>query len=1259
MTTQDSGVPAVTPHNFTISYPSALPIVGKRDEIVAALLANQVIIIAGETGSGKTTQIPKMCLEAGLGIRGKIGCTQPRRIAALSVSRRLAQELGVTWGHEVGCKIRFTDHTKPQSRIKVMTDGILLAEIRSDPDLRAYEAIILDEAHERSLNIDFLLGYLKGLLARRSDLKLIITSATIDTELFSRAFNNAPVFQVSGRLFPVDIRYRSLSSFDDEDELSYVQAASEAVGELIEESRDGDILVFMPTERDIRETCELLQEKHGRDIDILLLMGSLSAAEQERVFAPSEKRKVIVATNIAETSLTIPGIRFVVDSGFARISRYQARQRVKRLPVERIAQSNANQRAGRAGRVEAGVCVRLYGQDDFDARPLFSEPELLRANLAEVILRMKAYNLGEIDSFPFLNPPDHRAIQAGFALLHELGALDEQSIVSQIGIELARIPVDPTIGRMLLQARREGCLPEIVVIAAALSIQDPRERSPEIREKADRAHRVFVHPDSDFLTLLSIWSQCSREIGPARSKSALRKFCKTNFLSFIRMREWGDLITELGREMKVDLSSLPEPGTIKRFDGRYRAIHRSILSGFIGQVAYRRAPNSYRGTASREIQMWPGSALAERVRAADEHTFKERKRRPSRKEQWIVSSELVETSKLFARNNAYIVASWIEELSRHLTKRNYIEPRWCSERRAVIAEERVTLYGMLLSSRRVFYGRYNPEEARDIFIENVLLSPAEGNELPNVSNNRAIANKAAMVLASQGRLNREELEERFARFYRERLPLVSSEQEFIKYSADRAAQGLPVLTVSFEDLVSDVPVKNLDEQFPDSIAVAGQQIRVWYTYAPGSESDGVTLEIPQAVANSVTPELLDGLIPGLRERQVLHLLHELPRDLRKQLGPLAAAAERIAHHTTMKKLPLIRAVREILHHDFALQLPVGVIASSTLPDHLRPHIKVREQGAQLHCQSPINPTGLVKSSSAVDNADRGKDVWNVIRTEWEKENISTWECGDLPEAVKVGMLNDVPIVLYPTLRCEGDRIAIRLVDSREEALESAYQGQRALAERVLAKDIAELRKQAKDLERLRPQLTLWRPIDEVKKDVLQCALNHLLDHDVMYPLTQSEFGALVQSARDRMPNLIARILETLKSILELRKSLLQRQRVYQGMRSDLEALVPFEVLVVTSLENLRQIPRYLRTMALRCERMDTNPSRYEQCTRQIRAYEECLLKLPPQRRIELRWMLEELKVSFFAQELGTQYPISVKRIDTWLAMSVNASGKAI
>src|ERR1035437_5544544 len=704
------------------AYPPELPITARKDDIVAAIRAHQVVVIAGETGSGKTTQIPKMCLEAGLGIEAKIGCTQPRRVAALSISRRIAEELNVTWGREVGCKIRFDDRSSAQTYIKMMTDGILLAETQGDPDLAEYNAIILDEAHERSLNIDFLLGHLKGLLARRKDLKLIVTSATIDTQAFSRHFDNAPIIEVSGRLYPIEVTYQPLDAVSEEQgEISYVDAAVQAAERILYETGTGDLLIFMPGERDIRETSDQLEGRFAGGAEIIPLFGRLSAGDQQRVFAPATRRKVVIATNIAETSLTIPGIRYVIDAGLARISRYNPRTRTKRLPIEPVSQSSANQRKGRAGRVQAGVCIRLYAEEDFNARPLFTQPEIQRANLAEVILRMKAFHLGDIETFPFVQPPTPAAIANGYALLQELGALDEQRALTRLGDDLARLPIDPTLGRMLLQSQHEHATRELLIIAAGLSIQDPRERPLDKKDAAAAAHKRFADPSSDFLTLLKIWDAVHDQWERLRTQGQRRKFCKANFLSYLRMREWQDLHAQLH-------GALEDLGRFKLNDSNadYAAIHRSILTGLLGHVALRKERNQYQGTGNRLVAVFPGSALFDRNERQPKsvaHANGKTPPKPASTQQppWIMAGEIVETSQLFARTVAGIDPLWIVQLAPHLCKTTHQNPHWSVTAGNVLVEEKTTLYGLEVHQAKVAHGNINPQEATEIFIRSALV----------------------------------------------------------------------------------------------------------------------------------------------------------------------------------------------------------------------------------------------------------------------------------------------------------------------------------------------------------------------------------------------------------------------------------------------------------------------------------------------------------------------------------------------------------
>ena len=1232
-----------------VSYPEALPIVEKRREIVDAIRAHQVIIVAGETGSGKTTQIPKMCLEAGLGLKGQIGCTQPRRIAALSVSRRIAEELGVTWGEEVGCKIRFSDKSKRHTRVKVMTDGILLAETRSDPLLSSYEALIIDEAHERSLNIDFLIGYLKTLLSKRPDLKVIVTSATIDTELFSKAFGGAPIFEVSGRLFPVEIRYQPLVVDDESDDSSYVDGAMRAVEEVLEESRAGDLLVFMPTERDIRECCERLTERYRTTIEILPLMGSLSAGEQERVFRLSEKRKIIVSTNIAETSLTIPRIRYVIDSGYARISRYNGRHRTKRLPIEKIAKSSANQRAGRAGRVQEGVCIRLYDEGDFAERPDFTDPEILRANLAEVILRMKAFKLGDIESFPFLNPPDGRSVRNGYSLLHELGALTSDQELTSLGGELARLPVDPTIGRILLQARREHVVPEAIVIAAGLSIQDPRERPADKREKAEAAHRTFTHPESDFLTLVTIWSRYTSELGTNRSQSQVRKFCKANFLSYMRMREWGDLIKELQEAMGVTIGEIQPVEDVKKFDGRYRALHRAVLTGFLGQVAYRVAPNTYRSGGGRELAIFPGSSLIEkRVSRGGPEPKKHRRQGRGDSLDWIVAGEVVETSRVFARLVGKVQVAWIEELGKHLIKRACEEPRWNPERGEIVAQERVTMNGLVLAYRRINYSRYDPEAAADLFIRSALIDESSPFEYPFTYENRRTADKVATMLASVGRLNRVELEDRLVQFYRERLPGVSSSMEFHRVVKRALDQNPRAFEVCEQDLNGGEALAISTELFPNAIQIAGSAIYLHYRYEPGGERDGVTLALPLALARKVPARMLDGAIEGLREQQISYLIRSLPKELRKRIENIPAVVKTIAHHPVLNDAPLLEGLCSVLASAFSIEVSPRSLSLESLPHHLRPRIEITtETGEVVSGRDLCEVLGKLKNSSE-EGSTHHLTAWSELRAQWEREDLSAWDLGDLPDRIEVTKVSNVPMYVYPALKVEEDRVALRLLDTLEDARSVSHTGIRALAQRVLAKEVQEIKKQAKDVDSCKALLVLFCNVDHMRSQVVEAALARMFEGGNVYPLTESHFKELLTTAKSRIPDLVPSIVRWAKECLELRQALIRVARPYPGMRTELDELLSTTFVTSTPFEHLRHLPRYVKGMKLRCDRAEKDPKRYHERERELVKYVELVRNGGKDAPPELRWMVEEFKISLFAQELGTQYPISAQRIEKFL-----------
>ena len=994
---------------LAINYPPDLPICARREEIVAALRAHRVLIVAGETGSGKTTQLPKMCLEAGLDLRGRIGCTQPRRVAAMSISRRVAEELGVTWGREVGCKMRFNDDTGRDTRIKFMTDGILLAEIQSDPLLRAYSTLILDEAHERSLNIDFLLGYLQGLLQKRADLKLIITSATIDTEAFSKAFGGAPVIEVSGRLFPVDIRYQPIGETDEEGELvgdvSFVEAAARATEDALIETDSGDVLVFLPTERDIREARELLEETLGPSYEVLPLFGRLAGADQQRIFAPGNKRRVVLATNIAETSLTIPRIGTVIDTGLSRMSRYNPRTRTKRLPVEPVSQSSANQRAGRAGRVRDGLCIRLYSQDDYEKRPRFTQPEIQRANLAEVILRMKAFRLGDVESFPFLNPPLAQAVRGGYQLLQELGAMLEAEgntwVLTALGHELARLPLDPTLGRMLLEAREEGALDEMLVIAAGLSVPDPRERPEEARETAAAAHKLFAHPESDFLTLLNIWNAAPPLEGKSihTSRNALRRFCKANYLALSRMREWRDIYRQLAETMRGGGVRGGHPRT--EADG-YAVIHRSILAGLLGQVAQREERNSYKASGNRSVTLFPGSGLYERNQ-------KKAKTPGLRQPEWIVSGEIVQTSQLFARTVAKVDPQWIVELGSHLCKFSYVLPQWSAKAGRALVWERVLLHGLELCKRQVDFGRIDPAAATELFIRGALVA-AEGHiQQRFFAENQSLRERIENALTKVRSYRVHDIDEALYRFYAERITGVSSIHDLNRLVRSRITAEPAFLCATEADLMDAANLSYDREAFPDQVALGTSVLPLTYAYNPGEEEDGVTVRVPLPLAERLTPAELQWMVPGLREEQIGELLRSLPKSIRKQLMPLEPKIREVVAEFQPRGDSLLTALTKFVDQKYRVSIQPE--DWKALPDYLRPRVEVVDRKNKTVAAG----RDLETVRTAMDSQRVQSDSWEQTARRWEKPAITAWSFGDLPESLVVEHVGGAPLLAWPGL----------------------------------------------------------------------------------------------------------------------------------------------------------------------------------------------------------------------------------------------------
>ena len=1285
-----------------IRYPPDLPVTARRADLLAALHGpHPVLIVAGETGSGKTTQLPKLCLEAGLGDpgRGQIGCTQPRRVAALSVSRRVAEELGATWGREVGCKIRFQDTTagRDVTRVKFMTDGILLAEVQGDPMLRAYSTLIVDEAHERSLNVDFLLGHLRNLLARRpDDLKVIITSATIDTGAFSRAFHDAPVIEVSGRSFPVEIRYddetaRPPGEVEDNDDETHVGAAVRATEDLLLETDDGDVLVFFPTERDIREARELLEPRLGRGIEIVSLFGRMPAAEQARVFSRGDRRRVVLATNIAETSLTLPNVVAVVDTGLARLSRYSPRTRTKRLPVEPVSQSSADQRAGRAGRVRPGLCVRLFSREDYEKRPRYTQPEIQRANLAEVILRLKAFRLGDIETFPFLNPPIPAAVRAGYALLHELGALDDAHALTVMGRELARLPVDPTLGRMLLQARREHVLPAVLAIAAGLSVPDPRERPEDQREAADAAHKAFVHPDSDFLTLLNLW-----RAAPDRddSRGALRRFCKANFISQTRMREWRDVHGQLADALAVRKPELP-PGDDPPAD----AIHRSVLTGLLGQVAQRKERNAYQATANRLVTLFPGSGLYERrektrkvgravpsppPRGADDaptggglgtsrltpegHSGGAVRQQPG----WIVAGEIVETSALFARTVARIQPEWVAELGAHLCKFSYADPHWSEKSSRVLATERVLLSGLEILRRRVDYGKIEPALATELFVRGALVAGEAVIHHRFFAHNRTVRERAEAALTRLRNRRVHDVDEALVQFYVARLPPpVSSLADLDRVVRERVGREPDFLCATEADLLgADGDDAALDPTlFPARVAVGNSVLPVAYAYAPGEERDGVTVRVPLPVAETLTSGQLQWFVPGLRVELVGVLLRALPKTVRRALMPLEPKVQEIATAFEPGPGDFLAELAAFLNRRYpAVSVRAADWPPDSLPTHLRPRVEV------VGADKKTVATG--RNLDALRADLRGRDLrtpaWDVAARRWEQRGLIAWTFGDLPESIVVETVAGTPLLAFPGLENDAltPTVNVRLFRHREEAANAAPAAVRRLGELVLARDLAVLQR---DLVRLlaTPKIT-GRPAAPVQNlrdafaalgpklpvpaassapaptdlpgNVFAHVVHAALRLDPVFPLAEARFRQMTETARRELPANSRRATDLVGQVTTLRAAVLDGPRRYAGLENDVARLVPADLPARVPASQLAHIPRFLKATAKRAERAVLDPTKDASKAHALAPFADWERTVPAANRETFRWLLEEFRVAIFAPELGTSQPVSEKRL---------------
>ncbi len=1243
---------------------------------------NQVVVIAGETGSGKTTQIPKFLLECGLGKKGLLGCTQPRRVAALSVAQRIAEELGVNYGQEVGAKIRFTDQTQASTVIKVMTDGILLNELQNDPMLRAYEAIVIDEAHERSLNIDFILGCLRQITEKRSDLKIIITSATIDTASFAEAFGEAPIIEVSGRMYPVDTFYRPPT---DKDEGDYIDAAAEVICEIIDHNREGDILVFLPSERDIHELRRELENSSARQCDLLPLFGRLANADQQRIFHPGGRRRIILSTNIAETSLTVPGIRYVVDTGLARISHYSPHSRTQRLPIEPIAQSSADQRKGRCGRVSNGICYRLYDEQDFLARPRYTTPEIHRSNLASVILRMMAFRLGDIRSFPFIDPPAENAIIGGYRLLAELGAVraDDTSPkaddyrLTKLGRKLAQLPVDPTVARMLLQAQHEQALPEVLVIASGLSIQDPRERPAELAKEADEMHKQFIHPDSDFLTLLNIWNAYHEKLD-ALSQNKLRKFCKSHFLAYQRMREWRDIHHQLERILKERRTSNRgktgngskniQPSAFEQRE--YAAVHRSILTGLLSNIAHKEQEHNYHGPRNRKALLFPGSALFDHDTAKKQRKAayaKKTKPKPAKTTapEWIVCGEWMETSRLFARTAAKIEVDWIEELAGDLLSIRHSEPFWSTKAATVLCKERRILFGLEIKRSQVNYSRIDPDEATDIFIRNGLIEGGIKERPKFFQRNADLQAAAESELARRRTGSAFWIEDKLFAFYRHRLQGVGSFAELRSFAKQHHGGSLDFLSASEGDLLPPDESGIATEDFPRALQLGGSEIPLQYRNDPGSEEDGVTLRLPLAQVDAIQQGTLDWAVPGHLEEKIECLLRGLPKQIRIRLHPLKERAAELKSKLKPSERPLFEQLSELLRNAYGIETYKDQWLSTQFPEHLKPRIQIENSKGDALAQGRDldRVRQQLQSKSKQAAAGDGLDAipaWQAAAAQYERENLTGWSFGDLPECIDLSGESGLPLKAYPALVSEKSHIHLRLIPDRDQALKHTVEAWPQLAEQSMGRDIAWIRSDLKELKKLGLLLLQLGDYDTIKGPAWAQLQRHLFNCESLLPLRETNFQKTLQHARTASKGIVIRLADHLRSVLEAREAivlLLEQKKTskaitYPGMRAHLEQIAPAHLLNHYEFDELPHLARYLKAMLRRAERARESIQRDIEKSQRVAPFEtklSTLESLANKTQALLvkpyRLLLEEFRVSIYAQELGTAQKVSEKRLE--------------
>jgi ATP-dependent helicase HrpA len=1220
-----------------ISYPPELPVSAHREELLAAIRDNQVVVVAGETGSGKTTQLPKLCLELGRGVDGMIGHTQPRRLAARTVAERIADELNVPLGGAVGYAVRFSDRSGPDTRIRLMTDGLLLAEIQRDRLLRRYDTIIVDEAHERSLNVDFLLGYLKRILPRRPDLKLIITSATIDPQRFAAHFDDAPIVEVSGRTFPVDVRYRPVvdpDAADDDADRDQTEAIGDAVQELLRAERSGDVLVFLSGEREIRDTADVLEGRFGPDVEVLPLYARLSSAAQQRVFKPHGKRRIVLATNVAETSLTVPGIRFVVDPGTARISRYNPRLKVQQLPIERISRASADQRKGRSGRTSPGIAIRLYTEEDYEARPRFTDPEILRTNLASVILQMAAVGLGDIEKFPFLDPPDRRQVRAGLNLLQELGALDDQSHLTPLGRRLAQLPVDPRMGRMVLEADAQDCADEVIVIAAGLSIQDPRERPADKQAQADQQHARFRDEDSDFVSYLSLWRYL-RDRQAELSGSQFRKLCRTEYLNYMRVREWQDLVSQLRRAAKgVGVK-------INRVAAEPEQVHRALLAGLLSHIGLKDAKGrEYQGARNTRFALFPGSGLA--------------RRQP----QWVMVAELMETSRLWGLDAARIDPKWVEPLAEHLVTRTYSEPRWDPRRGQVVATERVMLFGLpIVEARTVGYGRIDPAVSRELFIRRALIEREWESRHDFL---RANERSLEEVRALEDRARRRDIlvdDGVLFDFYDARIPAdVVSGGHFDRWWRDARGQDPQRLTFDRELLVRPEAADALDPAGrPDTWTQGELALPLSYRFEPGAAHDGVTVHVPLKLLGGLRPDGFEWLVPAFRAELVTALIRSLPKELRRPLVPVPEVVAQLVKGLEPRGEPLLVALARELERLRGVRVPIDAWDLSRLPSYLRMTFRIEDEQRGLLAEGQ----DLDALREAVRPRLRAELA--AATRKLERTGMRTWELESLPRAVALPGTGRA-VRAYPALVDEGETVGVRALETPAARDAAMLAGTRRLLTLTIPSPLRYVQGRLTNADQLALASARHGSARAVLEDAQVAALDALIaraggpawDAEGFRRLRDEVAGELAETTAGVVAQ-VARILDAAREVERRLEPLtaVGLQTARADIDRQLRRLVRPGFVAATGVERLADVERYLQAAARRAERLPSAPAPDLDRMRSVHeleaAYRERLESWPRGRPLpdalrEVPWMLEELRVSHFAQALGTRGPISAKRV---------------